>query len=88
MATEEKTLDNETAGPPKIIQYACRKMGVIFRIQSVNNGTIMDMKKVWYKYIDIEYENEYEYVYNDKLHAFIKTCKLYYGHYLHDWDVE
>lgn len=33
MATEVKTLDNETADPPKIIQYECRKMGVIFRIQ-------------------------------------------------------
>lgn len=74
MATEEKTLDNETAGPPKIIQYACRKMGVIFRIQSVNNGTIMDMKKVGYKYIDIEYENEYEYVYNDHLQWLFNHC--------------
>jgi len=63
VATEEKekTLDNETAGPPKIIQYACRKMGIIFRIQSMNNGTLMDMKKVWfsYKYTGLGYENEY-----------------------------
>lgn len=62
VATEEKekTLDNETAGPPKIIQYACRKMGIIFRIQSMNNGTLMDMK-VWfsYKYTGLGYENEY-----------------------------